>query len=485
MGRHDSAVTRVTAVVAALLGVIGPTGALTAEAAAPSGFAAPDVLEPAKSALRLKQFADAAGRLAADPVAADARAQYLLGTMYLAGLGVGEDAQRARTLFTTAAAKGEPRAAYALAALSAHATPADDAAARTWLAKAAAAGHVDAARLLQAGQLPLRVDPRALATDPALTLSMTIAAARRGDVATLAALWPLLPEEASDAFHRSVLHHAAESGAVESVRWLVTHDARVDAVDAQGITPLMLAATAERADALDALLQARGQVAKVDALGNSALFYAARRGRMPQAERLVAAGLDPKLRNVGGWSAVDYSVQSKQDVVTSYLVQQGAQPARRRNTGNVSGARPSGPILRSPAGDAYAGWPDVTLAASRSDPALLKSVLARGGDPEATTSTGQPALHVAIATVITRYRRGPARCWSFADAPGPRGTHAAWSRRQPGPQGNRAGAARARSEPERAWRQRQPTIHGGGSPGRCRHHADAAGSRSEGRDRQR
>ncbi len=41
------------------------------------------------------------------------------------------------------------------------------------------------------GQLPLQVDPRALATEPAVTLSMTIAAARRDDVDTLATLWPL------------------------------------------------------------------------------------------------------------------------------------------------------------------------------------------------------------------------------------------------------------------------------------------------------
>ena len=124
MGRHDSAVACVTAIATALFGVIGALGAVPAVAAAPSMLAAPDLLEPAKSALRLKQFADAAGRLAADPLAADPRAQYLLGTLYLAGLGVGEDTQRARTLFTAAAAKGEPRAAYALAALAAHDSPA-------------------------------------------------------------------------------------------------------------------------------------------------------------------------------------------------------------------------------------------------------------------------------------------------------------------------------------------------------------------------
>ncbi len=118
---------------------------------------------------------------------------------------------------------------------------------------------------------------------------MTIAAARRDDVDTLAALWPLLPEDANDEFRRSVLHHAAESGAAESVRWLVEHDARVDAIDAQGITPLMLAATAERADALEVLLQPKPHVAAVDALGNSALFYAARRGRA-RAGRATGGG---------------------------------------------------------------------------------------------------------------------------------------------------------------------------------------------------
>jgi hypothetical protein len=60
MGRHDSAVARVTAVATALCCVIGATGAVPAIAAVPSTLAAPDLLEPAKSALRLKQFADAA-----------------------------------------------------------------------------------------------------------------------------------------------------------------------------------------------------------------------------------------------------------------------------------------------------------------------------------------------------------------------------------------------------------------------------------------
>ena len=72
MGRRDSAAACAAALATLLIGALG---AVQAVAAAPSKFAAPDTLEPAKSALRLKQFADAAGRLAADPLAGDPRAQ--------------------------------------------------------------------------------------------------------------------------------------------------------------------------------------------------------------------------------------------------------------------------------------------------------------------------------------------------------------------------------------------------------------------------
>ena len=98
---------RVTAVVCGLALAVALLGARPVAAANPAPpFGTPDVLEPAKSALRLKQFGDAASQLGRGALAEDPRAQYLLGTLYLNGLGVAESPERARSLFESAAARG-------------------------------------------------------------------------------------------------------------------------------------------------------------------------------------------------------------------------------------------------------------------------------------------------------------------------------------------------------------------------------------------
>src|SRR5512137_2358447 len=56
-------------------------------------------IEPVHEALRTKQFPAAAAALRAAPLATDPRAQYLLGTMYLCGVGVAQDEAAARAAF--------------------------------------------------------------------------------------------------------------------------------------------------------------------------------------------------------------------------------------------------------------------------------------------------------------------------------------------------------------------------------------------------
>ena len=425
---------------------------VAAAAAAPATFAAPDVLEPAKSALRLKQFEDAAGRLAAEPLASDPRAQYLLGTLYLAGLGVGEDPSRARTLFAGAAAKGEPRAAFALAALAAHDSPVDEVAARTWLAKAAAAGHADAARLLQAGRLPLQVDRSRARNGPVRHVvdDHCGRAPRRRRHAGHALAAP-----AEGCQRRIPSFGAASRGRVGRRRFgaLAGRSRRPGRCDRRAGHHAPDAGGDGRARGCPGQFCCRPKlsVAAVDSLGNSALFYAARRGRLAQAERLVAAGLDPKLRNAGGWSAVDYSVQSEHDAVTGYLVQQGAQPARRHDGSREFRRTAGGPD------SAFVGRRCLRRMAGRrarceSQRSGHAEVGAGAGRRPGSNDSGRPASAARRhRRVIARYRRGPAGCRRVTDAPGSRGPLAARRGRQAGPQGNRADAARARRQSQRAW----------------------------------
>jgi TPR repeat protein len=92
--------------------------------------ASADPLEPAKASIRVKDYGAATTRLTPLSEAGNPQAQYLLGTLYLAGLGAAPDEARARQLFETAGAMGEPRAAFAVAALLATGDPPDPAAAR-------------------------------------------------------------------------------------------------------------------------------------------------------------------------------------------------------------------------------------------------------------------------------------------------------------------------------------------------------------------
>ncbi len=92
---------------------------------------ATDPLEPAKAAIRLKDYGAAATKLTSLAQSGNADAQYLLGTLYLAGLGTAApDVERARQLFEQSAGKGSGRAALALSAIAAAREPPDAATAR-------------------------------------------------------------------------------------------------------------------------------------------------------------------------------------------------------------------------------------------------------------------------------------------------------------------------------------------------------------------
>lgn len=228
-----------------------------------------DPLEPAKAAIRVKDYGKAVGTLGALADHGDARAQHLLGSLYLAGLGVAPDRTRAVQLYAASAAGGEARAAYGLAALLATDDPPDAAGARRWLARAADLGDPEARELQERGALPLEFRLRDALPDEASLLVAFWRAAARGDAATTGDLANADRVNSADVFGRTALHHAAEAGAVETVELLLSRGARVDAADHFGVTPLMLACGAEPPAACSRLLRAGANVAATDRVGNT------------------------------------------------------------------------------------------------------------------------------------------------------------------------------------------------------------------------
>src|SRR5271165_6802573 len=88
---------------------------LAAAAPAAERSKAKDPLEPARAALRLLQFDKAIQLLTGAGSQGNPDAQYLLGLMYLNGVGTASDSAHARVLLQAAAEHGQGAAAYVLA----------------------------------------------------------------------------------------------------------------------------------------------------------------------------------------------------------------------------------------------------------------------------------------------------------------------------------------------------------------------------------
>jgi len=84
-----------------------------------------DPLEPAKAAIRVKNYAAAVQLLSEQAARENADAQYLLGTLLLADLLAQPDRPRAQAMFESAARNGQGRAALALSAMAYTSDPRD------------------------------------------------------------------------------------------------------------------------------------------------------------------------------------------------------------------------------------------------------------------------------------------------------------------------------------------------------------------------
>jgi ankyrin repeat protein len=374
-------------VVAALLS----SGAVMAAAPVQS-----DPLEPARAAIRIKEFGAARALLQRLAASGSADAQYLLGCMELAGLTGPPDPAAARQWLEQAAAQAHARAAWSLATLLAIRDPSDAAATR-WLDEAVRLGVPAARDTVAREALPLQFRPALDLPDAQSRAEALWHAVAAGDLKELAALASPPQLAMRDSFGRDALARAAAAGNAAALRLLLARGASIDMRDSAGTTPLMLASRAGSAAALEVLLPAgaRGLDA-ADHAGNTALMYAAGSGNLDAVERLLAAGASVAPRNAQDWSALDFArtagEQPGQAAIAARLEKEGAQALAHQG---LAAAMPTS-VRRSAGADGYAGWPDIAVAATRTDPALLAALIGRGADVNATVPGGVPVLQVAV-----------------------------------------------------------------------------------------
>ena len=365
--------------IAALCCALNP---FTVDAATRPG-GANDSLEPARAALRTLQFDKAIRLLDAAVKAGNPDAQYLLGLMYLNGVGTVSDPERAKALLRSAAEHGQGAAAYVLAGELAHEPGAESAdSAHEWLARSAKLGYVRAVEALKSGR-PLLDRESVGASDPTLLTAWVLDCVRKDDVVELRRLGKT-SAAVRDEFGRSALSHAAEAGSVSAATALLELGADVAAVDSAGTTALMIAAERPDRSMVELLLKHGADPQAADALQRTAIFYAARANHPEIIRTLQDAGAKLDAADERGYNALDDALAVGADASATELRALGV----RANNVTVEPGRQAGKFDPAHPGDIYRGWPAIALAVARNDTASVQQQLSAGGNPNLRLPAG-------------------------------------------------------------------------------------------------
>lgn len=221
-------------------------------------------------------------------------------------------------------------------------------------------------------------------------------AARNGDFKAAEALLKrgADPNATDRKFRLTALHHAAAAGRADVCQLLVNAGAIVDAADAEGNTPLRLAAgrilagpaiansrirEAAAAAACAVLLEAGADPRAADSRLETPMHAAADAGRVSILKMLIKRGADANAKNVSGSTPLHFAASGKRDPEANgcrALLEAGAHPNER----NREGMTPLHYAASSP-------WMSSAISALRQAGADL---MARDGD-------GETPLHVAAS----------------------------------------------------------------------------------------
>ena len=146
---------------------------------------------------------------------------------------------------------------------------------------------------------------------------------------------------------------------------------------------------------MTAFLAAHANPNAADQSGNTVLMHAAVGGQIAVVDRMLGSGAAVAARNVQDWSALDFAEVNGLPEVAARLKESGATGLRRSaitECGDLTFVQRPGVAHK----DLYAGWPDIAVAAVKTSPSLLDSLLARREDPNGLMPEGTPVLTAVV-----------------------------------------------------------------------------------------
>lgn len=176
-----------------------------------------------------------------------------------------------------------------------------------------------------------------------------------------------LPTENSLWIHptqRMPLHHAAESGNGELVRFLVEHGAQTNVADSEGQTPLLVASRHADTTVVETLLSHGAAANAADKEGRTALHHAADRQDVSMVETLLSHGADADRKSREGRTPTSIATANGSEEIVRLLTNRG---------GRVT----------------------IHAAAGMGDLAALERLVKEGANVNRLDVQGQTALHAA------------------------------------------------------------------------------------------
>ncbi|MEQ9443086.1 MAG: ankyrin repeat domain-containing protein [Cyclobacteriaceae bacterium] len=127
------------------------------------------------------------------------------------------------------------------------------------------------------------------------------------------------------------------NGELENIKQLVTADpGLLEARDARGFPPLVLASYHEQYDTTKYLLEAGADVNVQDAAGNTALMGICFKGYPTIAALLLEHGADVNKQNANGATALIYTATFGQNEIARMLLDHGADKTLQDQRGNTA-----------------------------------------------------------------------------------------------------------------------------------------------------